>query len=127
MAYKINWESQNAVWVVFNGTVTFGEANAATNAVYSDPRSDDLQFALWDFAAIDDFAVTEREVEDMAASDYVAGLYMKPMKAAFIIADPRLKELGDQYISHLREFGSRWQNGLFDSLDDARKWIETFR
>jgi hypothetical protein len=127
MAFKIFWESHSSVWVAFNGTATFGEATAATNAVYNDPRSDDLEFALWDFAAIDDFAVTERDVEEMAASDYAAGLYMKPLKAAFVIADPGLKDLGDQYISHMRKLGSPWQNRLFASLDDARKWIETFR
>jgi len=125
MAYKIIWESPSSIWVRFSGTVTFNETVNATNAVYADFRSDQIKSALWDFSAIDDFSVAEREVEEMAATDHAASLYMKPMRAAFILTDPRLKSLGEQYIAFMLEMGSPWQNRLFENLTDARKWVET--
>jgi hypothetical protein len=122
MTFKFVWQSNESVWVQFYETVTFGDALAATNALYSDPRSDSTKYAFWDFSTIDGFIVDSGEVDEMAAMDHAASLYMKPMKAAFIISDPNLMVLGKQYIDVIQSLGTRWQNKLFSNMLDAQQW-----
>ncbi len=127
MPYRVIWESPKSVWTKFSGLVTYGEALRATNALYDDPRSDDVVQAYWDFSDIDGFAVAEEEVEEMAYIDDVASRHMRPLKAAFVMRDPALIELAEQYIAHMRTLGSPWFNRIFASMDEARQWAGAAR
>lgn len=122
MPYRVIWESNHAVWTKFSGVVTYAEALGATNAFYGDPRCDTAQCAFWDFTDIDGFVVDGSEVEEMAFVDHVASLYMRPLKSAFVLRDPALLELAEQYVAQMRELGSPWQNRIFGTMDEARQW-----
>jgi hypothetical protein len=122
MPYKFNWESEESVCVEFFGEVTFTDTMCATEDLYNDFRADHVRNVFWDFSTIKGFDVSEAEVTDMAAMDHAASLYMHPLKAAFIISDPKLMELAEQYIASLNDMGCSWQNKLFSNMDDARHW-----
>ncbi len=122
MPYRIVWETPQSIWTQFSGTVTFAETVAATNALYADPRSDEVLHAYWDFSGIDGFAVATGDVELMASTDEVASRYLGRMKAAFIVRDPELAVLTQRYIALMQEFGSRWENRIFASMEEARTW-----
>lgn len=125
MAYRTIWESPESVRVEFFGTITYADALNATEGLYNDSRSDNVRYAFWDFSAINDFVVSEVEADEMAAMDHVASQYMKPMKAAFIIRDPKLIELAEQYIAALSDMRCQWSSKLFDNMDDARQWANS--
>jgi hypothetical protein len=122
MPYKASWESTESVRVEFFGELTFNDTLCATEDLYNDPRSDFVRNVFWDFSAITGFVVSEAEVTDMAAMDHAASLYMHPLKAAFIIRDPGLMQLGEQYVAMLSDMGCSWHNKLFTSMHDARQW-----
>lgn len=125
MPYTIQWLSPNDVWVKFDGILRFADTLNATNDVYNDLRADHLDHAYWDFSAIDDFKVSEREVEEMASMDHSASLYMRPLRSAFVIQKPELRQLGEEYIGLMLTLGSPWQNKLFETMESARRWMET--
>ena len=127
MPHRIIWESKQSVWTKFSGIVTYVETLNATNALYNNPRCDDVLHAYWDFTEIDGFVVDESEVEEMAFVDNAASLYLRPMKAAFILSDPDLVALAEQYIAQMRDLGSPWENRIFPSMEDARDWMASTR
>ncbi len=122
MPHRVIWESKGTVWTKFSGVVTYTEVLDVTNALYSNPRSDDVEIAYWDFSDIDGFVVDPSDVEEMAHLDHAANRYLRPMKAAFIVCDPDLVALADQYIAQMNELGGSWQNRRFSCLEDAREW-----
>lgn len=125
--YETRWEWNHTFYTRFTGTVTVNEAIAATNAFYDDPSSDMVSRVFWDFSAIDDFLINADEVEEIAASDHAASLYLPQQRAAFIIRHPGLIGLAEQYIAHMRELGSRWENRIFASVEEARQWLNAPR
>lgn len=127
MPYRTEWESPTSAYTRFTGKVTYAETVEATEAFYNDPRSDEVDRVYWDFSDIDGFAVSADSVQEMAGSDTAASRYLGPMKAAFVIRDRDLIALAEQYIALMRELGSPWQNRIFQSLDEARRWAEPAR
>ncbi|MBK7660365.1 MAG: hypothetical protein IPJ28_15100 [Betaproteobacteria bacterium] len=106
-----------SVWTKFSGIVTYGEVLDTTNTLYGNPRCDDVVHAYWDFSEIDGFVVDENEVEEMAYVDHAASLYLRPMKAAFILKRPGPAGTGPQYIAHMQSLGSTWQNRIFPTME----------
>ncbi len=122
MSYKLIFESSSTLWCRFFGKIDFADATMATNEFYSDPRSDETRVALWDFSEISGFNVSQIEVSEIAAIDDTASTYMKPLKVAFITRDPELAILTRHYIQEMALYGNRWDNRLFESIDEARRW-----
>jgi len=127
MPHRVIWESRVSVWTKFSGIVTYGEVLDTTHTLYANPRSDDVVHAYWDFSEIDGFVVDKSEVEEMAYVDHAASLYLRPMKAAFILSDPELLVLAEQYIAHMQALGSTWQNRIFPTMEEARDWMASAR
>ncbi len=122
MPYSTTWESPASVCVHFTGLVTYPEAVHAINALYDDPRCDHVERAIWDFSGIDGFSVDGEEVEEIAYTDLAASDYVRHMRAAFVIRDPALLVLAEQYVAHMARLGSPWENRIFSSLVEARRW-----
>ena len=124
MPYKLIWQSDSTIWCRFFGQVDFGDVNNATNDFYNDFCSDQVIKALWDFTEMAGITVSERQASEIAATDSAASSYMKSMKAAFITGDPALAILIRQYIDEMERYGSPWSNRLFETIDEARDWID---
>lgn len=122
MPYELVFESTSTLWCRFSGHIDFCDTSKATNEFYGDPRSDQVNAVLWDFSEIASFSVSADEVSEMAASDEVASSYMRRLKSAFITRDPALATLTRHYIQEMVSFGSPWENRLFETVDDARRW-----
>ncbi len=123
MPYHLIWESPDTMRCHFFGSVDVANLNDATNDFYNDSRSDRVTRALWDFSAMTQFAVDREQVSEIAFSDHAASCYMKPMKAAFITANPEFAELARLYIAEMEQLGGDWSNRLFASPDEARDWM----
>jgi hypothetical protein len=123
MSFRFCWESNRSVYVQFSGDISEGDLTSATDTLYHDPRSDLVREVIWDFSGIDNFEISPTQVEVIAASDTAASSYMRSMKAAFVICHPELIELAKNYIATMERLGSPWQNRLFASEEDARRWL----
>lgn len=127
MPYQVTWESPTSIWTKFSGQVPFSEMMQASSDLFDDPRSDGVEHAYWDFSDIDGFTVSEEEVDEIAYIDDAASRHMRQLKAAFVIRDPGLIELAEQYIAQLSALGSPWQNRIFQSMEEARQWTGSVR
>jgi len=123
MPYILTWEFPNTMWCQFSGDVDAASINKATNDFYNDERSDHVTQVIWDFSAMKQFRVEENQVTEIAFTDHAASGYMKPMKAAFIITNPKFSELAKHYIAMMEQLESAWTNRLFASIEDAKVWI----
>jgi hypothetical protein len=124
MPYQINWESPTKIVCQFFGKVDFDELNMATNAFYNDHRSDYVKEAFWDFTEMTSFEVDASEASEMAHTDNAASNYIKRLYAAFITQDEGFAELIRHYIEEMERIGSPWNNRLFQTMDQAKKWID---
>lgn len=107
----------------FYGRVCAAELSEATNDFYNDPRSDRTTVTVWNFTEMTGFDVGETEATEMAATDFAASIYLKPIKSAFIVCDPDFSNLVRLYIEEMKHYGSGWTNRLFETLDEARRWV----
>ena len=123
MTYKLVWESPGAILCNFYGTISAAELSEATNDFYNDPRSDHTTVTIWNFTEMTGFDVRGAEAAEIAATDFAASLYLKPIKSAFVVRDPDFSNLARQYVDEMKHYGSRWTNGVFESLDEARMWV----
>jgi hypothetical protein len=39
------------------------------------------------------------------------------------VRDPDFSKLASLYIDEMKHYGSRWTNRLFETLDEARRWV----
>ncbi len=124
MPYQLNWESPTKIVCQFFGKVDFDELNMATNAFYNDHRSDYVKEAFWDFTEMTSFEVDATEASEMAHTDTAASNYIKHLNAAFITQDAIFSELVKHYIEEMERIGSPWNNRLFQTMDQAKKWID---
>jgi len=125
MPYQLIFESPTTVYCRFSGRVDFADTIKATNEFYGDPRSDQIRVILWDFSNISSFTVSADEVSEMAATDNVASSYMTHLKAAFITSHPELALLTRHYIAEMAQHGSPWENAVFGTIDEARRWADS--
>ena len=123
MPYKFTWESPRTIYVKFFGTVSFDDVTSATNHFYHDIRSDAVREVLWDFMDIDDFVINQEQVQETAASDTAASMYLGPMKVAFIIQHPLLAEFAYEYIGVMESMNTPWVNQVFKTVEEARMWM----
>jgi hypothetical protein len=123
VTYKIVWESPNTVLCNFYGCVSAAELSKATNDFYNDPRSDNTTITIWDFTEMTGFDVEETESAEIAATDFAASTYLRPIKSAFIVCDPDFSNLVRLYINEMKHYGSHWTNRLFENLDETRRWV----
>jgi hypothetical protein len=123
MSYKLVWDTDHILHCHFSGVVDFNQVNDASNAFLADVRSEYASHAVWDFSGMTIFDVRKHQASELAATDCVASLYTKPLKAAFITNDESFAELVKQYIVEMEAYGARWTNKLFASIEEAMEWV----
>jgi len=124
MPYILTWESESSIWCQFYGSVDFDDVNDATNEFYNDYRSDFVTDALWDFSQATEVVISTMEASVMAATDFAASTYMKPLKSAFVTSNPALSQLVNVYIRDMDKLGSPWTNQLFQTVGEAKNWMK---
>ena len=107
----------------FLGKVGFADLTHATNDFYNDIRVDRTRFAVWDFSEMDEFVVGKHEASEIAATDFAASAYLKPLKSAFVTNNPAFAELVRHYITEMDAMGTQWTNRLFADRAEAMRWI----
>ena len=123
MPYKLVWATDPTMHCHFFGKVGFGDLTHATNDFYNDIRVDRTRFAVWDFSEMDEFVVGKHEASEMAATDFAASAYLKPLKSAFVTNNPAFAELVRHYITEMDAMGTQWTNRLFADRAEAMRWI----
>ena len=123
MPYKLVWPTDTTMHCHFLGKVGIGDLTCATDDFYNDIRVDRTRFAVWDFSEMDEFVVGKHEASEMAATDFAASAYLKPLKSAFVTNNPAFAELVRHYIIEMDAMGAQWTNRLFADRAEAMRWM----
>ena len=124
LPYLMTWESKGVV-LCFTGTYDL-EINAhAKNALYSDPRSNDLSYVIWDLSQIKvlDFRMTQTQFTAMR--DKISSERIPSLRKGFIVRDTPTAQLCERYIEESHALGLRWEFRISSDPDVIREWVKS--
>ena len=121
MPYRMDWNGDH-VLIAFSGEITFEQMREAGDAHYGDERLEGIKYLIGDFTRADLSRLTKEHVRIVSAVDNVAVSYLPSLRMAFVVSDDHQKELCASYISASKGFGSPWSHGIFDNVEEARRW-----
>ena len=124
MAYEVTW-SDKIFYARFFGNLTAEEITAANNSFFTDERSFRIKAQVFDFSEVENFVRESLDPKNFAAIDIGINTYIQEIKGALVVRDNELEDLCREYIAVSQKLGSSWSFGLFDNLEDAKKWIES--
>lgn len=120
MPYKLTWE-RSGIYRQYHGEVTVLERRASLEAICSDPRFDDLRYAITDYLAVDTYEVRRDATVEIAA------LHIGPLRTNPRIVIAAVAERPD-VIADIQDFIKLQFTAapyrLFNTLDRARRWID---
>lgn len=122
MPHHTTWEQDGIYWQ-FYGVVDEKECFESDAELYNDPRSDHIKYWIWDGSNIEKLAIAEIHAELIAATDAAATENNQKIKGAIIANNTNTLKLMEVYISMSMELESSLELKVFQTLEDARKWV----
>jgi hypothetical protein len=120
MAYQNIWEKRG-IYRRYEGVVTGSDLLSAIHEIEGDIRFDQIRYVINDFLAVSEQAITQEELEEVAALDYATSLSNANIRLAIVTADPLLLEIADRYRA-LSD--SPYPTRTFAQLRAARVWCD---
>ena len=120
MSYHNKWEAKG-IYRKFTGIVSGQEVLLSNYAIQGDPRFDDIRYVINDFTEIVDFEVSTRDIDTIAAVDNAASISNPNIKVAIVATLEPLLLWAKRYCANMQ--GSPYECELFNSIDDAAKWV----
>lgn len=122
MPYRIEWKDRTVRWI-YTGIVTGKEALDSNYEVYSDNRFDDLRHEIVDFTNADGIDMSDQEVKKIAYMDKAATNSNPDIKVAMVGSPEMIKSISGMYAKYSEN--SRWKVAVFETLEEAEKWLGT--
>jgi hypothetical protein len=124
MPVTSRWEKSGYI-VDFSDPANFRELINANSRFFEDERSDSCRYVIYDLSGVSSLKINDRDLEDIAASDFGGSFSIKRLKVALVTDNVSVRNLCEQYISIKRNLKSPWSYFIFDDIENARKWIST--
>ena len=124
MPFQINWE-QNGVVVNFTGVFDLEVCKAANDALYTNPKTDALEYVVWDLSRVEKLDFSEQYAKIPAIRDRLATHRLPRIKMGFVVSDEPMAHLCMQYIIDSSVYGSSWEFNVSDNLEGIREWISS--
>jgi hypothetical protein len=119
MPYKTTREEQGLL-TEWWGSSTNAEMVQMQQEVHCHHNFDAVYYSIHDFSKCESFEPKDADVEFSAAIDGAASMTGKLLKIAIVAANAGVSDMVSQYM----DIGlSPYPVKLFDSLQDARKWV----
>lgn len=119
MAYEINWE-QAGVHRRFWGHVSDMEIAQSVGDASTDPRFNEMRYAIYDFSGCDDMTYTVEGTELLSALGVLSEMANPHIKIAIVADKPSTRGLGEAYTAAML---NRFPTGMFATLSEAREWL----
>lgn len=120
MPYQIIWSEDGVEWT-YSGVLTGTEIIQSNEAIYGDPRFDDLRYQIVDFTEVETFEVSEQDMKRMAYYDRVAARSNPRIRLAVIAPEATGRSVAETYEKHNQEPG--WEQRIFETRAEARAWL----
>ncbi len=124
MPYQIIWSERGVEWI-YSGVLTGEEIIQSNEAIYGDPRFDDLRYQIVDFTNVVKFEVSEQDMKRMAYYDRVAVRSNPRIRLAVIAPEAVGRSIAETYNQHNKESG--WEQRIFETRAEAEAWLGTRR
>jgi hypothetical protein len=119
MPYETTWEKKGIYWNLY-GIVTGNDIEQLTIDVFGDSRFDDIRYVILDGMSIDDFVMSDDQLESVAAQDWAAAITNPNVKIAVITTHPRLIEVATMFGNMFGEHP--WKISVHENIEEARRW-----
>jgi len=120
MPYELTWE-RSGVYRQYYGDMTVFERRASFDAICSDPRFDDLRYAITDYLAVNAYEIRKDATMEIAAL-HIGALRTNPRLVIAAVADRPDIAADIQDFVKLQFTAAPYR--LFSTLDEARRWID---
>lgn len=122
MPYESKWE-KNGFYSRFWGLIPESEVNEMNHEFSNDERCDKARYQIFDGTDIEAFTLNEQEITTIASNDIGLSTYIKNIAVALVGSKPEIKEAYQQYIDTCQPYNITWKFRIFDTLDEARSWL----
>jgi len=120
MPYKIAWKNRGVIWK-FYGTLTEKDAIQANLDIYGDTRFDGLCYYIVDILSVDNFDITSEDLDVASFLDCAATITNPRVFVAIVAENNEAVRVAELY--KLGMESSKWKVQIFDSMDDAQRWL----
>lgn len=120
MPLESKWEGRS-LYRRFHGQVEAEEILTSNDAIYGDPRFDDLRCLYADFVDADDVRIDTQQLKRLAALDDAASRTNPRVKLAITVVADHLIELANVYKVQSARGG--WTVEVFSDRADAEAWM----
>ena len=124
MTYKTSWDSGH-FFAEFSGDVPASEIAAVNEEFTGDSRFDSVRCAIWDMSRISRLTMPLADIEYAAAVDIGAAVVRPTLRGAIIVREGHVKDLVENYLAITREIDHTWDTRIFDTLNEAEKWLDS--
>lgn len=121
MPYSVEWE-ENGIHIVYSGSITAPEIRESQYWT-GDERFDNLEYLWADFSQVESFDLTPQEVKEFAYTDMASARSNPDIRFAITASNKFIKEMANLYSKYAES--SPWQIGIFESIEDTKKWLNT--
>lgn len=120
MPYKIQWE-EKGVYVKSSGIVSAKDNLQLNGELYGNKNFDTIEYQISDLLDADLSIFNEKDISVISQLDFSASVWNKNLKVVHITKNTELIRLIKKYEQKMEKSG--WQFMIFDTVDEARKWI----
>lgn len=121
MPYKIFWEPAG-VLIKWYGKTTYQENINANGKLYGDKRFESIKYQISDVQNADTSDFTDNNVKIIAKLESKAVIWNKHLLMAHVTTDESLIRQIKLYEDIMKD--SNWKFGIFNTMEEARQWIE---
>jgi hypothetical protein len=108
----------------FYGHVTAREIEEANEEFYRDPRSKTAKYQIVNALNTVELEWKPLDIVEMTLNDVAGSRANNHLKLAFLTNKNSIREKVEKYVNISRNLNSHWKFRGFESLDEAREWIE---
>ena len=125
LSYKVLWEYEGFK-IITEGIFGNDFLDASIKAT-TDPRFIDAKYAIVNFLNVDTFPIESNIIRQIAESDTRAYKVNPKMKLAVLSNKLVMAGIVNMYITYfeLNNNEQRWELEIFETVDEARKWINS--
>ncbi len=109
----------------FHGQIDLPELHAGIHDFYSDPRSESCRYMIVDFSDSTLPEIPDLENAKFAALDKGGSSYIETFRQVFVAPSPQVRAFAQDHIDRLQKLGVPWEFEIFDTLEEARSWVES--
>lgn len=123
MPCKTTWEPHGILWE-YSGEVTGDEVDTVNSRFFRDERRHDVDYQIIDASRVTGTDWSARDAHLIAAKDFGVQREVQDLKLAFIATEPAFSALVDEYIAISERLDTTWEFRRFDTVEEARAWVE---